>query len=170
LGESGNSHEIEPLEPDLWFGAIERLSRKLPADNGGELENMLRHGFHLVQLTPGPLKGTVRCEIGEEAFEELLDLGAFDTAALALLGSPMCFELVCSLDRGRRVVTGKAWLPGQDGRPTVASGDSLAAALVHAWAKCLIALRQRSLQEADPAPRRYPHRAPLAQHQKLSEH
>jgi hypothetical protein len=131
---------------------------------------MLRHAFHLVQLTPGPLKGVVRCEYSESPFEELLEHGAFDSAAVALIGSPICFELNTRLDAGKRVVDAKVWLPNQAGLPKTASAESVASALLGAWSICLVALRQRSLGDGDQDPRQYPHIVPPAQRPKLTEH
>lgn len=158
---------IEPLEPELWFQALERLSGMGPA---AECAHMLRHAFHLVQLTPGPLKGIVRCEVSESEFEEFLDCGALDSAAIALIGSPMCFELACALCDGQRTIEARVWLPAQTGRPSSAAGSCVHGALVGAWSNSLVSLRQRSHANANQVRRRSRHIAPPAPHQKLSEH
>lgn len=161
---------IEPLEPELWFQALERLSSRQPAAESAEVAHMLRHALHLVQLTPGPLKGIVQCHASESRFEEFLDCGALDSAAIALIGSPMCFELACTLSEGQRRVEARVWLPAQTGRPSAAVGNCVPGALVGAWSTCLAALRQRSRASGSQVPHRSPHTAPPAPHQKSSEH
>jgi hypothetical protein len=170
LGQPGSSQGSEPLEPELWFSAVERLSRKLSASNDSDVESMLRHALHLLQLTPGPLKGLVRCEIGEEAFEQFLEQGAFDSAALALVGSPMCYEMGTSLNGGARLIEARAWLPGQSGRPSSASAESLAVALLAAWSACLVALRRRSLAPAGSTLHQFPHIVRPERRPKLTGH
>jgi len=170
LGRPGSSQDSEPLEPELWFSALERLSKKLSASNDNDVESMLRHALHLLQLTPGPLKGLVRCEIGEEAFEQFLEQGAFDSATLALVGAPMCYEMSSTLNGGERLIEARAWLPGQSGQPSAASAQSLAVALLGAWSACLVALRRRSLESADATLHQFPHTARPERHPKLSGH
>lgn len=170
MGGTGRSQDIEPLEPELWFHAVERLSRRISPPNDNDVQSMLRHALHLVQLTPGPLKGLVRCEIGEDAFEDFLDRGALDSAAIALVGSPMCYELSSGLDRGQKAIAAKVWLPNQTGRPNPASAESVATALLGAWAACLVALRQQSLHQRNSDPRQFPHIVQPERHPKLSGH
>lgn len=170
LAQTGSSSDIEPLEPELWFQAIERLSNKISASDDNDVPSMLRHALHLVQLTPGPLRGTVRCEISEENFEEFLECGALASAATALIGSPMCYAIDCDLRAGMRVIEAKAWLSGQAARPQGVSGDSVAAALLGAWTGCLIALRRRSLAPEDSVPHQFPHKAPPEPRPKLTGH
>lgn len=170
LGQKSGSPGIEPLDPELWFQAIERLSTRLSASNDNDVESMLRHALHLVQLTPGPLKGVVRCEIGEDAFEEFLARAAFDSAAIALVGSPMCYELSCNLEAGRRVIEARAWIPTQTAQPSPAAGESLASALLGAWSGCLVALRRRSLESEAPVLHQFPRTAQRERHPKLTGH
>lgn len=170
MGQTGSSQGIEPLEPELWFQALERLSRRLAASNDNDVESMLRHALHLAQLTPGPLKGVVRCEIGEEAFEEFLARGAFDAAAIALIGSPMCYELSCTLDAGHRVIDARAWIPSQTAQPSPAAGECVASALLGAWTGCLVALRRRSLASEAPVLHQFPHKARHERRPKLTGH
>jgi hypothetical protein len=170
LTQTEGSDDIEPLEPDLWFRALERLSNRIVASDNNDVASTLRHAFHLVQLTPGPLKGVVRCELAESAYEQFLECGAFASAAAALIGSPMCYEVACGLRAGSRVIEAKAWLPGQTGRPAVVSGDSLSSALMGAWAACLVGLRRRSLAPEDSTLHQFPHKAPPAPRPKLTGH
>jgi hypothetical protein len=170
LGQTISSSGIEPLDPELWFQALERLSRRLSASNDNDVESMLRHALHLVQLTPGPLKGVVRCEIGEQAFEEFLARGAFDSAAIALVASPMSYELNCTLDAGRRGIEARVWLPSQAAQPSPATGECLASALLGAWAGCLVALKRRSLESEAPVLHQFPHRVQRERHPKLTGH
>ncbi|HVT54952.1 MAG TPA: hypothetical protein VHD34_02725 [Xanthobacteraceae bacterium] len=170
LGQTGSLPGIEPLDPELWFQALERLSSRISASNDNDVESMLRHALHLVQLTPGPLKGVVRCEIGEDAFEAFLERGAFDSAAIALVGSPMCYELNCALEAGRRVIEARAWIPSQAAQPGPAAGECLASALLGAWTGCLVALRRRSLASEAPVLHQFPRTARHERHQKSTGH
>ncbi len=141
------SHNAEPLEPELWFSALARLAQRQRASNGGNPESMLRHAFHLAQLTPGPLRGIVRCELCEEDFGTLLELAAFDAAAIALVGAPLCFAIKGTAGGGQRLVKAEVTLPDQQELASAATCQTVAGALVGAWSLCLVDLRRRSLQD-----------------------
>ena len=150
------SHNAEPLEPELWFGALARLAQRQRASNGGNPESMLRHAFHLAQLTPGPLRGIVRCEVCEDDFGEMLERAAFDSAAIALVGKPLCFSIAGMMEDDRRVVRAEVSFAGQRERASAAVCQTVAGALVGAWSMCLVDLRRRSLRS--PHPSRHPDR------------
>lgn len=125
---------IEPLIPAVWFSRIEKIAKgEMPS-----MENALRHAFHLLQLTPAPFRHVVRASIDEDDFEELLELGDFDTAARHLIAQPAALSV--AEDE-----------PGQTFRATIScvilnralhgAGDSVAAAVLAAWTTCLLALR-----------------------------
>jgi hypothetical protein len=148
--------EIEPLEPELWLAALARLAQRQIKAAESEVESLLRHSFHLLQLAPRPLKGMVRCELDEKAFESLLECGAFDSAAVALVAQPAGFELYCLPGSPEHVVEASVSLPGQSGPPGIASGAGIASALVGAWASCLASLMQQSAGDLPirPIPRK----------------
>ncbi len=152
--------DIEPLAPEPWFGALQRLTERQRASGPQAVESMLRHGFHLVQLTPGPLKDIVRCETSEASFETLLGKGAFDSAAIALVSPPLCYEIRGTCVQGQRRVRACVKLVEMESRTSDASGDTVAGALVGAWSSFLVELRRRSLADPepplDPAPRTTP--------------
>ena len=160
------SADIEPLAPELWLAALKQLSERQAA-GGANVGSLLRHAFHLLQLTPLPLRGIVRCQLDEEGFEKLLECGAFDAAAIALVGPPAGFSLRCAIGTRTRVFEAAVHLPGQLHPSADARSDSAASALVGAWSNCLLAIRQR-LPEA-PAPRPAPHRQPAELHPRSIE-
>jgi hypothetical protein len=151
---------IEPLAPEPWFGALERLALRQRTSGPQAVESMLRHGLHLIQLAPGPMKTIVRCETSEAAFEALLDKGAFDAAAIALVGPPLCFEIRGTSVQGRRHVWACVKLADAEDRKSSSSCNTVAGALVGAWSSFLIELRRRSLADpersVDPGPRTTP--------------
>lgn len=164
------SHNAEPLEPELWFGALARLAQRQHASNGGNPESMLRHAYHLAQLTPGPLRGIVRCEVCEEDFGVLLEHAAFDTAAIALIGLPLCFSITGMAEDDRRVVRAEVTFPEQRERGSAATSRTVAGALVGAWSLCLVDLRRRSLQNPRPPHRQDRRREPDALRPKVTGH
>jgi hypothetical protein len=164
------SHNAEPLEPELWFNALARLAQRQRAASGGNPESMLRHAFHLAQLTPGPLRGIVRCELCEDDFGVLLEHAAFDAAAIALVGLPLCFAIRGTAGGGRRLVTAEVTFSDQQEQPSAATCQTVAGALVGAWSLCLVDLRQRSLQDPLRSPRRVRRTAPDVPRPKAIEH
>lgn len=160
------SADIEPLAPELWFAALKHLSERQAA-GGANVESLLRHAFHLLQLAPLPLRGVVRCELNEEKFERLLECDAFDAAAVALVGPPAGFSLRCAIGTRKRVFEAAVHLPGQLHPSADTRSENAASALVGAWASSLLAIRQR-LPEA-PAPRPALHKQPVELHPRSTE-
>jgi hypothetical protein len=129
----------EPLAPATWFLALERLAQRHTMAAGRDLEAMLRHAFHLLQLTPRHLTHLVQTNLDEAAFERLLEAEAFDSAAIGLLGSPAAFA-VSVTEEGAEA---RVCLPSQTD-PTIARSISFASALFRAWVQSLVALKARS--------------------------
>ena len=125
---------VEPLEPVLWFSRIEMIA------NGevGPIENSLRHAAHLLQLTPASLRPRVGLSTDEHTFEALLNSGEFDTAARHLIAQPTAL----SIEPGdapnviRATIKCSVLNRNIDGR-----ADTIAAAVLDAWATCLLALK-----------------------------
>lgn len=161
------SVEIEPLEPELWFAALEQLSRRQAKAERGTVETLLRHAFHLTQLAPGPLRIVVRCELDEDSFERLLDTEAFDSAAVALVGPPAGFALHCAVGNRHKVYQATVRLPGQRKPPVTARSEDAACALLGAWTNSLLALKQRSGESLRSRP--VPHTPPVELHPKSIE-
>lgn len=136
--------EIEALAPGHWFAALERLSRRQADATGGTVETLLRHAFHLTQLTPAALRTVVRCELDEDEFEASLACGAFASAALALMAPPIGFTLRCAPGNRTRMFQASVRLPGQANPPVDLSSENPACALLGAWVRALLALRQQS--------------------------
>ena len=134
--------DIEPLEPAMWFRAIARLEHRRVRSTEDELDRLLRHAFHLIQLAPCPLRSIIRSELSEERFEMLLESQAQESAAVGLVGQPMRYGLV-------RLTTGhfeaKVWLKDSV-EPTTAHSTSWASALLGAWTQSIVSLETRAAQ------------------------
>ena len=124
---------IEPLPSDLWFERIEMIA-------AGGLENTehrLRHAFHLLQLTPRGFRPPEYDLIDEEGVEALLAVGDPDAAARRLVAASTV--AVTSISAGETVEVAVVWKT--TAKPIVGTGETLAEALLQAWAKCLMTLR-----------------------------
>jgi hypothetical protein len=138
-------NNIEPLAPALWFQRIAVIfSGEL-----GSIENSLRHAAHLVQLGPIPFRKTVLPILDESAFETLLEAGDHEAAARQLVAEPAALLIEPGSDSApRRVVLGCPILNrGVDG-----SGETVAHAILRAWASRLVALRVEFGSDLDGAP------------------
>jgi hypothetical protein len=127
---------IEPLEPQSWFRALAKLAERTGRASSDEPEPLLRHAYHLLQLAPRPLGDTVRSDLTEAKYEQLLDCGAFEAAAVGLVGRPMNYAI---FRPQADLFEAQVCLPGQ-ARPIVARAPSLPMALLAAWTQCLAAL------------------------------
>lgn len=157
--------DIEPLEPAVWFGAIKKLAVRQAAMMEEDLERLLRHAYHLVQLTPRPLRDTIRTELSETRFEELLQCEAFESAAIGLVG-PLSFDVSASESE---LVEAQVRLPDQVETIPVRSSN-FASAMLGAWAQCLIALEARSLKPHAENLHPAPNKARSERHLRLIEH
>jgi hypothetical protein len=131
-----SEEDIEPLTPELWFERIELIAnRKL-----GSTENALRHALHLLQLTPRQWRPREYGTIDEERYEALLEAGDLDAAARTLVAAPTLTVSATSSPNGVEVAIGCKTL----NRTIHGKGDSIAAAILQAWTKCLFMLRSES--------------------------
>lgn len=130
-GQARND-DIEPLEPAMWFERWRWLSGQ-DYEQAEFLERSLRHGFHLIQLTPGPLKHVFRCARLEDEFEQLLEARAYVSAALSLISSSVGYQ-IRSLDPDRSEATVSARHVPKEFK---ASGSTAESALLRAWLKYL---------------------------------
>lgn len=126
------THEIEPLEASLWFARIELIAR----GGLGTVENSLRHAGHLMQLAPVSFRPAAQWVADERAFEALLDAEDFDSAARCLVDPE---QLALRAPNGRAAAARIA-CPLLD-RVIDGVGGTIAAAVLDAWAKRLLALR-----------------------------
>jgi hypothetical protein len=125
--------DIEPLPADLWFGRIEVIAN-------GELdstESALRHAFHLLQLSPQEFRPPEYAALDEKGYEALLEAGELEAAARRLVAAPTLAVTTASCPRGVKVAIACRVLKTS----VIAEGDSVASAILQAWAKCLLALR-----------------------------
>ena len=130
----------EPLEPQAWFRALGKLAERVTDAPTDQHETLLRHAYHLLQLTPRPLRRLVRPDLTEKRFEELLDCGAFESAAIGLVGHPITYTIFRP-ESG--LLEAQVHLPGP-ARPVMARAPSLTMALLAAWTQCLLALESGS--------------------------
>jgi hypothetical protein len=141
---------VEPLDAILWFTRIELI-----ADGAlGCVENSLRHASHLLQLAPEPLRPFVGLSIGAELFEALLDSGDFDTAARHLVAQ----RTALSVDgtAGDRLITATIKCPAL-GLNIHGMGETVADAVLEAWATRVLALRAEFGADLSRLVRRFPH-------------
>jgi hypothetical protein len=144
---------IEPLEPASWFRAISKLSVRIEASGSADQESLLRHAYHLAQLTPRPLSDNVRPDLEESRYEQLLECKAFASAALGIVGYPMTYAI---FRREAECVVAQVCLPGQQ-IPTTARSPDIALAVLGAWSRCLVDLEKRSASPERETPREFPH-------------
>jgi hypothetical protein len=137
-------NEIEALDAETWFRTIEKLSRRLAQAEDGYLLPSLRQAFHLVQLTPRPLRCAISCNLGELAFEALLEAQATESAAQALVGPAMIYTLSAQSSGEFEATVTLA----KTERLTPVRADSAAAALLVAWTNYLLGLKAQSLNLA----------------------
>jgi hypothetical protein len=146
--------DIEPLEPGHWMRRIRQLAT-WPLDDDANLERALRHAFHLVQLTPRPLRHIIHCTSGEVEFEALLQTRAFEAAVFRLVGNRTPYNLSKSSDE--LGVTAEVWYPDQYSRCS-ATDRSAPLALFRAWLECNTAIGEtvepgRSAGAVDTTPK-----------------
>jgi hypothetical protein len=79
-------NDVEPLETSVWLGQWASLAEVTIDDDEG-FERAIRRAYYLVQLAPRPLRHSVRCDVGEDVFEALLEAGSFEIAVLELVGN-----------------------------------------------------------------------------------
>ena len=128
--------DIEPLEPEAWFERIEMIAN----DQMGSTENALRHALHLLQLSPREFRPREYEAIDEESYEALLESGDLDGAARRLVSAPTLAVSTTSIPDGIEVAIRCRTLD----LTIFGKGDSVAAAILQAWAKCLFAMRSES--------------------------
>lgn len=129
---------IEPLEPGIWLLQLRKLAERTPAEEAG-LAMALRRAFHLVQLTPRPLRHIIACTASEPEFEGLLQAGALLAAAQALVGDRLEHSLTTLPAEGGSQA--EVRFPN-DPAPCRAVGSSAPFALFSAWLKCLLTLHE----------------------------
>lgn len=132
-------HFIEPLESGTWFRTIDSLSHR-SRRSAGDLEEQLRHAYHLAQMAPLPIREVVQPKCDEVRFEQFLACGAFESAALALIPAPLKYSVARGYDT---MVLATVALPGDD-TGNFASAEEFASALLQAWVRSVMALQPQS--------------------------
>lgn len=141
----------EPLHPETWFDSLHRLADAIEDLDNAESESIIRMAYHLVRLTPAPLRHFFRSNIDEGLLEKMLECNAFESAIFGLLGPPMA--LVVSRDLHSEKFHAKVAI---DDEEVCGSGEhsSVAKAGLSAWTKCLVKLSEvarRENQASSPA-------------------
>ena len=126
--------DIEPLPECLWFERIELIARReFPST-----EHALRHALHLLQLTPRQFRPPEYNALDEAHYEALLEAGDLEAAARRLVTAPTLSVSAAPAAGGVKVAIRCSRL----NRTLVGEGDSVADAIRHAWAECLLMLRE----------------------------
>jgi hypothetical protein len=162
VDQANGKGDIEPLETGLWFQEWGKLVLR-SRETDEELERVLRHAFHLVQLAPRPLRHVISCPLSEQQFEAVLEAQAWESATVALLGNYLGF--VTSRHCGETVFTAEVSNPDDPARHR-ASDRSFARAVLGAWLSYLVMLGSESV----PATHQDPHTRQSSPRQRPTRH
>lgn len=153
----------EPLDPETWFNQIERVAKTLSEMDGESPDACIRRAFHIANLAPAPLRPFVKITLEEEVLERLLECGAYASAVVSLLHRDMGLTIA-------RLPTSQEYRADVSLPHEEASGkgqhDSLEKAVLEAWAKCLLALREAASTPIDQGQ----HKSLSVPHRNLTEH
>lgn len=92
INDPTNHTGLEPLDPVAWLAGIVNLRASLDGSPEAQTESSLRRLYHLLRLTPAPLRPLFDPVVSEEFFERLL-AGSKDLAAVCLLGQTLEYDL-----------------------------------------------------------------------------
>lgn len=126
------------LDPTTWFESLVQLSDWVAI--GASLENALRIAKHLARLSPPPFAPFASSPLDDEDFEALLERGAFEAAAIALIGTTLSYEVLSRA--GQDEAAARVWFAGESDE-ALAKAETLALALVRAWLAFMLALAPR---------------------------
>ena len=154
--------KLSPLAPDLWFDRLGRLNDRLSTESI-EIDQALRHAFHLSLLAPGPFADIIENSYDEESFEHLLVIERYDEAVELLVNSDV-FDMSIDVLDGHAVVkiTSALFNFGVE----VVTLDKVSGTL-QAWIKIILGFEYAALyQEVNP-PSPTPHK-PQSERHRLS--
>ncbi|WP_137680733.1 hypothetical protein [Aurantiacibacter suaedae] len=117
---------LEPLHPKLWRRRLHAIVTALTIVRDIDDSACLRRLYHLLALTPEPLRQWFAPSLSEDMFEQVL-LQSCRTAALSLIGK--AFDLALTVDRHGEGVAVTLRL-GEADVEVAAQGSSLARAVV----------------------------------------
>ena len=128
---------IEPLEPDLWFDEVRTILDRATALDGEAPDALIRKTYFLTCLAPDPLRPMVGTPVDEDHLEGLLEIGAYNEAALSVISPLIGLELTRPALKTQFEV--RIQLP-DDVSSGRGSGETIAKATIRAWAECFVAL------------------------------
>lgn len=131
---------IKPLDAATWFRAINSFSERA-RESAFDLEDQLRHAYHLMQMAPLPIRQIVKPACDEVKFEQFLACEAFETAVLALVPAPLKYSAARGCDM---LVLATVALPGDD-TGNFAAAEEFASALLQAWIRSVMALEPENV-------------------------
>lgn len=139
-----SDHDLKPLDAETWLASLIQLRQDMDRPEHG-VENGLRLSFLLGRLAPKPFAALFDSNLSEAHFEQLLESGAAELAAIALLGDTVSFEI--ARDRAKETVSARVWI--DDVRSEVQkAGNRSAAAINQAWINFVIHLVCRDCDQS----------------------
>ena len=127
----------EPLHPETWFSRLQKLADLVDDLDNAESEMMIRQAFHIVHLTPAPLRHLFKTDLDDAELEGLLRCEAYESAIFRLLGPPLALEISRGLhsdDVHAKIEIDDGEVCGGGAHPNVTKAS------IAAWTKCLVKL------------------------------
>ena len=134
----------EPLHPETWFSRLHKLAELVEDLDGADCETLIRQAFHIVLLTPAPLRAQFRTDLDDEGLEALLKCKAYEAAVFRLVGPPLALEISRGLRSNEvhaNIAIDEDAVCGSGAHVTVTK------AVLAAWTKCLVKLSDVARQE-----------------------
>lgn len=133
---------IDPLPLDIWFQRLEWIEAQLTGTGSVACPRLLRHAFHMLELTPEPLRPFIKAEIAEKEFEALLAKELFEDAVVLLVVPPFKLSVFSDEDGDFAAVS--------ELKETAITGSGRHAlytvAVLQSWMRCLLALKRERVQ------------------------
>lgn len=130
-----------PLSPELWLGRLSLLKERV-STSSFDIEQALRHGFHLSLLAPGPFANLLGASCDEGRFEHLLEKKQYDAAADILTASDF-FDISINVPNGQAVVQITTEI--YDLSVAVTACDTASAMLI-AWLEIILKIEKAALE------------------------
>lgn len=154
-----------PLSPELWLGRLSLLKKRV-STSSFDIEQALRHAFHLSLLALGPFADLLGASCDEDRFEHLLEKKQYYAAADILTASDF-FDISANIADGHAVVqiTTEIYVLNVE----VTARDTTTAMLI-AWIEIILNIEKAALDidasSTDPTLRIFQ----SAQHRRSTQH